>query len=124
MHGNSLVVFCESNGGITPWRRNVLTDNLTEGHALACGDLLGVKSDQIVVGWRGTPGKEGSTIGLHVWTPLDEKGEQWRDSAVDDTGMACEDLQLADLDGDGKLDIIASGRATKNVKIYFNETTR
>jgi hypothetical protein len=32
-----------------------------------------VKSDQIVVGWRGTPGKEGSTIGLHVWTPLDAK---------------------------------------------------
>ena len=32
--------------------------------------------------------------------------------------------QLADLDGDGKLDIIASGRATKNVKIYFNETPR
>jgi hypothetical protein len=34
--------------------------------------------------------------------------------------MACEDLCLADLDGDGKLDIIASGRATKNVKIYYN----
>jgi hypothetical protein len=26
-----------------------------------------------------------------------------------------------DLNGDGKLDIIASGRATKNVKIYYNE---
>jgi hypothetical protein len=35
--------------------------------------------------------------------------------------MACEDACLADLDGDGKLDIIAAGRATKNVKIYFNE---
>jgi AcrR family transcriptional regulator len=34
-----------------------------------------------------------------------------------------EDLQLADLDGDGKLDIIAAGRATKNVKVYFNTTT-
>ena len=38
----------------------------------------------------------------------------------DENTMACEDLVLADLDGDGKLDIIAAGRATKNVKIYWN----
>jgi hypothetical protein len=35
--------------------------------------------------------------------------------------MACEDLCLADLDGNGKLDIIAAGRATKNLKIYLNQ---
>jgi hypothetical protein len=34
--------------------------------------------------------------------------------------MACEDLVLADLNGDEKLDIIASGRRTKNVKVYWN----
>ena len=38
--------------------------------------------------------------------------------------MACEDLTLADLDGDGKLDIVASGRATHNLKVYFNQTPR
>jgi hypothetical protein len=38
--------------------------------------------------------------------------------------MACEDLQLGDLDGDGRPDIAASGRATKNVKLYFNDTPR
>lgn len=36
--------------------------------------------------------------------------------------MACEDLKIADLNGDGKLDIIASGRATKNLVIYWNES--
>jgi hypothetical protein len=36
--------------------------------------------------------------------------------------MACEDLQVADLDGDGRLDIVAAGRATHNHKIYFNES--
>ena len=41
---------------------------------------------------------------------------------IDDDGIACEDLVLADLNGDGKLDIIASGRATHNLRVYFNET--
>ena len=40
---------------------------------------------------------------------------------IDDNTMACEDLTLADLNGDGKLDIVAAGRATRNVKVYFNE---
>lgn len=41
---------------------------------------------------------------------------------VDDDTMAREDLCLADLNGDGKLDIVAAGRATKNMKVYFNES--
>ena len=48
--------------------RRVLTDQLTEGHALACGDVLGVKSDQIVVGWRGTPGKRSDQSVSHLDT--------------------------------------------------------
>jgi hypothetical protein len=36
------------------------------------------------------------------------------------TEVAVEDLKLADLDGDGRLDIIAAGRQTKNVRIFFN----
>jgi len=39
---------------------------------------------------------------------------------IDAGGMATEDLTVADLDGDGRPDIAASGRRTSNVKIYFN----
>ena len=121
MHGNALVVstFGKEANAVN---RRVLTEKLVEGHALGCRDVLDAGSDQIVVGWRGTPGKAGSTHGIHLWTPLDPHGEKWRESVVDDGGMACEDLTLADLDGDGKLDIVAAGRATKNVKVYFNRT--
>lgn len=109
MHGNQLVVQ-------TNTERHVLTDHMVEGHALACGDLLSIKSNQIVAGWRGGGG------GVRLFTPLNRDHSRWRESVVDDKGMACEDLCLADLNADGKLDIIASGRATKNVKIYWNET--
>ena len=34
--------------------------------------------------------------------------------------MGCEDALAADLDGDGRLDIVAGGRSTHNVKIYWN----
>lgn len=119
MHGNQLVVYFEDGSS-----RRVLTEKLTEGHALACGDVLGVGSDQIVVGWRGKPGVPESTIGVAVWTALDPQGEKWRETIVDGDGMACEDLVLADLDADGDLDIVASGRATKNLRVYYNETPR
>ncbi len=126
MHGSQLVAYVsqKSADGPTKILRYLLTDHLTEGHALACGDLLGGNSDQIVVGWRGKVGATGSTTGVAVWTSLDATGEKWRETIIDPDGMACEDLLLADLDGDGKLDIVASGRATKNVKVYFNETPR
>jgi hypothetical protein len=39
---------------------------------------------------------------------------------LDPGGVAVEDLAAADLDGDGRIDLIASGRATQNVKIYWN----
>jgi hypothetical protein len=35
--------------------------------------------------------------------------------------MACEDAVCADLDGDRDLEIIAAGRRSKNIKIYWNQ---
>ena len=99
----------------------MLNDKLAQGHGLATGDLLGVGSDQIVVGWRG--GKPGDKVGLNLYAATDASGQSWRLlSHVDDNKMACEDLKIADLNGDGKPDIVAAGRATKNVIIYWNES--
>ena len=123
MHGNALVAYVSTTQSPAR-RRHVLNDKLVEGHALACGDVLNSGGDQIVVGWRGKPGQTDSTTGVSVWSPLDPEGGKWRETVVDPDGMACEDLVLADLNADGKLDIVTSGRATKNVKIYLNETPR
>jgi len=124
MHGNQLVVYTRANvnDALSPWKRNVLDTELKEGHALACGDLLGIGLDQIVVGWRSK--NANGKVGIKLFTPMDKTGARWTQTLLDDDTMACEDLCLADLNDDGKLDIIASGRATKNLKIYFNTTAR
>jgi Aldos-2-ulose dehydratase, beta-propeller domain len=123
MHGTNLVVY--TRPPLPPpaqslWNRHVLDESLVDGHALACGDLSGIGRDQIVVGWRAM-GKPGVKVGIKLFTPVDADGKNWRQTLVDDNTMACEDLCLADLDGDGKLDIVAAGRATKNLKVYFNQ---
>jgi hypothetical protein len=45
----------------------------------------------------------------------------WISERLDPGGVAVEDMVVADLNGDGKPDIIAVGRATGNVRIYWNE---
>ena len=125
MHGTNLVVYTPSGDfhAKALWKRNVIDPSLVDGHALACGDLAGAGSDQIVVGWRAM-GKPGVRVGIKLFTPLDREGAKWQPTLIDDNTMACEDLCLADLDGNGKLDIIAAGRATKNLKVYLNEGAR
>lgn len=121
MHGNQVVVFTKpKQADAKLWERRVLDDTLIDGHALACGDFLGLGRDQIVAGWRAM-NRPGVKVGLKLYTPLDAEGTEWRTTLLDDNTMACEDLQVADFNGDGKLDIVAAGRATKNVKIWFNE---
>jgi hypothetical protein len=98
----------------------VLDDTLVDGHALACRDLLGLSNRQIVVGWRSAQ-KVGPRVGVKLWWTTKEDGSGWQSLLVDDNEMACEDLFVRDLNGDGKPDIIAVGRRSKNVKIYWQQ---
>jgi hypothetical protein len=116
MHGTDLAVYSLESG--LP-KRMLLLQNLADGHALACGDLLGHGRDQIVVGYRGNP-QQLKPVGIKIFTAADGAGEKWTESWIDENGMACEDLTLADLNGDGAIDIVASGRSTRNLKIYLN----
>ncbi|HSI78437.1 MAG TPA: VCBS repeat-containing protein [Lunatimonas sp.] len=120
IHGNLLTTYRSSNGSFTAaeLQRDVLSETLNQGHGLAAADLLGMGEDQLVVGWR-EPNDAGE-IGVQLFIPKADK--TWEKIWIDQGGMACEDLQVADLNGDGKPDIIAAGRSTNNLKIYWNNS--
>ena len=96
----------------------VVDDTLREGHALGVADLLKIGRPQIVAGWR-MPNAE-KKVGIRIYVPQDAGGTKWTTHVIDDNTLACEDLKIADLDGDGRLDIVASGRSTHNLVIYWN----
>jgi hypothetical protein len=114
MHGDELAVYLNDLS-----ERVSLDKNLKEGHALAVADFLKTGSDQVVAGWR-SPNKEGK-VGIKLYVKTDAEGKQWTSYWIDENGMACEDLKVMDLNSDGKPDIVASGRATRNLKIYWNK---
>jgi hypothetical protein len=118
MHGNQLSIYTEAKGKKL-WNRNVIDDSLDQGHALATGDFLGAGSDQIVVGWRGA--RRTGKVGVKLFYPTSEQQSEWKSLLIDDNEMATEDIRVADINDDGKPDIVAAGRATHNLKIYFNE---
>lgn len=114
MHGTAVVAYLGDAR-----TRVVLDDQLKEGHALAVADFNGTGRQQVVAGWR-SPDANGN-VGIKLYLPPTANGSQWSWQWVDENGMACEDLQVADLNGDGKPDIIAAGRATNNLKIYWTK---
>lgn len=121
MHGNEVVINPENDNGLWSEKRILLDDSLNQGHALITADFLGLGYDQVVAGWR-EPSRTDQKVGLKLYVPNDENGAAWKlHATIDDNQMACEDLKTADLNNDGKPDLIASGRASKNLVIYWNE---
>jgi hypothetical protein len=105
--------------------RHVIDEQLRWGHAVWFADLDGDGADELIIGVRDDPNpKAGDTFkerrGVRIYKSADKKGTKWERMILEDGGVAVEDLTVADLNGDGKSDIIAVGRATGNCRIYWN----
>jgi hypothetical protein len=124
MHGSSCAVYAEPDNGKGLWPRlSLLDDAIKDGHAVACADFLGTGSDQIIVGWRAMHPKDvPGDPGIKLFFPLDANGSKWGEKQISGAEVAVEDLKAGDLNGDGKIDLVAAARQTKNLKIFFNET--
>ncbi len=130
-HGNGIVIYEEPPPKMDPqgapplrgpkkrdgkmWPRQLIEERLAQAHALGWGDFDGDGADDLAVGWRD------KNFGVAVYQ-RSGAGKWARTALVDDGGMAAEDIDVADLNGDGLADIIGVGRKTANIKIYWNET--
>jgi len=122
-HGDQIVVYSEPAAAGELWQRHVLDEDLKWGHAVWCADLDGDGSDELIIGIRDDPGpkdKAKGRRGIRIFKAQDEAGRTWARTVLEAGGVAVEDLQAADLDGDGKIDIVAVGRQTHNARIYWN----
>ena len=112
-----------TNDETAVWNRTVIDEQLAWGHAVWCANLDDDPEEELIVGVRDDSGPHRS--GVRIYDPQLEAGSVgWQRSLVDPGGVAVEDLAAADLDGDGDSDIVAAGRQTKNVKIYWNDFVR
>jgi len=110
-HGDNVVVYPQVRGGFS--QRHVIDTSFNDGHSLVCADLDGDGNDEIIAGYRG----RGTS--LFIYHATDQSGSAW-DRETLDTEMAASGLAIADINGDGRLDIVAVGSSTANIKWYEN----
>ncbi|MBV9771761.1 MAG: VCBS repeat-containing protein [Bryobacterales bacterium] len=113
-HGDEMVIYANKGG---QWQRNVIYKGFIQGHEMAVGDLNGDGRDDIVavdVTNRGNP----TPASVHIFYSEDDAGTQWRHELLDQDMMAGSGVKIADINGDGRPDIVAiSGN---QVKYYEN----
>ncbi|MGA2034172.1 MAG: VCBS repeat-containing protein [Thermoguttaceae bacterium] len=100
-HGHQVVVYSPPQGAGL-WQRQVIDDTLQEGHALVTADFDGDGQDEIVAGWRAGGG------GLRLYKATDATGREFKSYDLD-PGMPAEGAVAADINGDGKPDLVVIG---------------
>lgn len=107
-HGSQVAVYTESKG---VWQREVIDSSLVDAHTLLTADLDGNGKDVIIAGYRG----KGASVNLYRFD-----GQHWTKSLLDEGGMAAAGCAVADLNGDGRIDIACIGTSSANLKWYEN----
>jgi hypothetical protein len=110
-HGNQVVLYRQP---AKAWQRSVIDASLVDGHTIWTADLNGDGNDEIIAGFRG------GSHSVFVYYADDASGDRWTKHVLDNGGMAAAACAVADLNGDGRMDIACIGSATANLKWYEN----
>jgi len=127
-HGFQVVVYTPPATGKGLWDRKVIDEPVQWGHAVWCADLDGDDDDELIIGQRdgsADKAREPAGPGVLVYDPKPGgTALEFARHVIDDGGIGVEDLIAVDLDGDGRKEIVAGGRSTHNVKVYWNKGGR
>jgi hypothetical protein len=123
-HGFQVVVYTPPKAGRGLWDRQVIDEPVQWGHAVWCADLDGDGDQELIIGQRDRskdPKREPQGPGVLVFDPMPGSTPlTFNRHVIENGGVGTEDLVAEDLDGDGRPEIIAGGRSTHNVRIYWN----
>jgi hypothetical protein len=110
-HGNQVAIYSEAQG---KWQRKVIDSSLEDGHTIVAADFAGDGDQEVVAGFR-----KGHSLVLYH----DVGKAGWSRTVVDDH-IAAAGCAVADLNGDGRIDLVCIGSATANLVWYENVTGR
>jgi hypothetical protein len=111
-HGNELVYYkCEGDIRRGPWKRRLIDATLNRGHSIQALDIDGDGQIELISGYNG----EGTELNIYRATDIEEN--KWEKEKVDD-GLGMGQMEILDIDGDGNLEIVATGMSTGNVRSY------
>jgi hypothetical protein len=123
-HGFQVVVYTPPKSGTGLWGRRVIDEPVQWGHAVWCADLDGDHDQELIIGQRDKsqdPKRDPKGPGVFVYDPTPGSTPlSFTRHVIENGGVGTEDLVAEDLDGDGRPDIVAGGRSTHNVRIYWN----
>lgn len=111
-HGNQVVVYTAD--GKEGWQRQVIDESFDDGHAVNLVDFDGDGRDEIVAGYRAAGAK------LYLYYSSDASGKTWHRETIDPNGMTAAGCDTADLNADGRVDLVCIGSRTANIKWYEN----
>jgi hypothetical protein len=107
----TVAIYSEAQG---KWQRKVIDSSLEDGHTIVAADFAGDGDQEVVAGFR-----KGHSLVLYH----DVGKAGWSRTVVDDH-IAAAGCAVADLNGDGRIDLVCIGSATANLVWYENVTGR
>jgi hypothetical protein len=114
-HGTDGVIYTPGASASELWKRQVLGKDFEHGHGLVVADLNGDGYDEVIAG-----GGQGAMTEL-IYRYVPSSGT-WEKIKLDTGAVAVSGIDVADMNGDGALDIVVIGGSPTNNVVWYEST--